>query len=111
MGWALRKILLKQEKRTFPVDIPIKSKDQYNLNLTIPDGYIVEELPEPINLKMDGDAGLFQFMTSQTGNRVQVISKVIIKKVHYEPEEYEVIKSFFDIIVEKHGEQIVLKKA
>ena len=101
---------LKQEERTFPVDIPIKSKDQYVLNLTIPDGYVVEELPDPINLKMDGNAGRFQFRVSQTGTTIQVISKVIITKLHYEPKEYNVIKNFFDIIVEKHGEQIVLKR-
>ncbi len=101
---------LKQEERTFPVDIALKSKNQFILNLTIPNDYVIEALPEAINLKMDGKGGAFQYLVSHNGQTIQVISKVSIKKLHYEPEEYGIIKNFFDIIVEKHGEQIVLKK-
>jgi hypothetical protein len=111
LGMGLEENPLKQEERTFSVDIPIKSKEQYILNLTIPDGYTVDELPEAISLKMDGDGGSFLFQISQSKNTIQIVSKMIIKKLHYEPEEYDIIKHFFDIIVEKHSEQIVLKKS
>ncbi len=110
LGQGFEENPLKQETRTFPVDIPVKSKDQYILNLTIPEGYSVEELPENINLKMDGNGGQFQYLVSQNGNTIQVVCKVTISKVRFEPEEYNIIKGFFDVIVEKQGEQIVLKK-
>jgi len=101
---------LKQEDRTFPIDMPVKFKDQYVLNLTIPEGYAVEELPESVNMKMDGAGGRFQYLVSQNGNMVQVVCKVSITRLQYEPTEYKTVKTFFDLIVEKQGEQIVLKK-
>lgn len=101
---------LKLEKRTFPVDIPVKIKDQYILNLTIPEGFAIEELPESVNMKTEGGGARFQFMVSQNGNKIQLISKVMVTKLRYEPTEYDTIKNFFDLVVEKHGEQIVLKK-
>lgn len=110
MGQGRAENPLKQEERTFPVDIPIKFKEQYVLNLTIPEGYVVDELPETINMKTEGDGARFQFLVSQTGNKIQVISKVVITQIQYQPNEYATIKNFFDLIVEKHGEQIVLKK-
>lgn len=110
MGFGYSENPLKQEKRTFPVDIPIQQKDQYILNLTVPDGFHIEELPEPINMKTEDGGATFRFLVSQNENKIQVTSKVEILKLRYEPKEYETIRNFFGLIVEKQGEQIVLKK-
>ncbi len=101
---------LKLEKRTFPVDIPVGRREQYIFNLVLPEGYAVEALPEGINLSLPENGGSFKFSISQTGNKLQLVSKIEIKQLHFEPSEYATLKNFFDIIVEKHAEQIVLKK-
>lgn len=101
---------LKLEERTFPVDMPYQVKEQYVLNLTIPEGYMVEELPEPALIKMPEDAGVFRFLVSENNGKIQITSKIYIKKNRYQPEEYQAIRQFYDMIVEKHGEQVVLKK-
>jgi len=110
VGLSLDENPLKQETRTFPVDMPLKYKHHYILNLAVPEGYTIDELPEAINMKTEGDGASFQFLVSQQGNKVQVVSKVTINQIKYLPEEYATIKNFFDLIVEKQGEQIVLKK-
>ncbi len=101
---------LKLENRTFPVDMPYQIKEQYVINLTIPAGYAIEELPEPALVKMPEDAAIFRFLVSENNGKVQITSKIAINKNRYKPEEYQGIRKFFDLIVEKHGEQIVLKK-
>ncbi len=101
---------LKLENRTFSVDMPYQIKEQYVFNLTIPAGYMVEELPEPAQVKMADGAGVFRFLVSEKEGKVQVTSKIFIKKNRYQPEEYQIIRQFFDLIVEKQGEQVVLKK-
>ncbi len=101
---------LKLENRTFSVDMPYQIKEQYVINLTIPAGYMVEELPEPAQVKMPEGAGVFRFLVSEKDGTVQVTSKIFIKKNRYKPEEYQIIRQFFDLIVEKQGEQLVLKK-
>lgn len=102
----------KLEKRSYPVDIPYPFKEQYVLSLTIPDGYQVEELPEAVNVALPNKAGRFQFSaTAMNKNQIQLLSKITVSQTKYEVEEYPFIKEFFDLIVEKHAEQIVLKKS
>lgn len=103
--------IFKLEKRDYPVDMPYPFKEMYVLNLQIPDGYAIDELPEEANMSLPNNGGKFKFLVNAvTEDRVQIISSIDIKQLYYTPEEYLAIKYFFDLIVEKQGEQIVLKK-
>jgi hypothetical protein len=101
----------KLERRDYPVDIPYPFSDSYVLNLEIPEGYAIEELPESVNMVLPNKGGKFQFLVNPISEkRIQIVTKVRIKQLIYSPEEYLAVKRFFDLIVEKEGEQIVLKK-
>jgi hypothetical protein len=50
------------------------------------------------------------FLCQQNGNRVQVTSTIKLTQLHFESDEYATVKKFFDLILEKQQEQIVLKK-
>ena len=100
----------KLENRLYPVEIPYPFKEQLIVNLTIPEGYTVEELPEQINLSLPNKGGKYQYLISQNENVLQIICKMQLSQLTFLPEEYKSIKGFFDIMLEKRGEQIVLKK-
>ena len=100
----------KLDTRLYPVEIPHPFKEQLIVNLTIPEGYAVEELPEQINVALPNEGGKYQYLISQKENTLQIIWKINMKQLHFSPEEYNAVKNFFDMIVEKKGEQIVLKK-
>lgn len=101
----------KLEKREYPVDIAYPFSDQFVLNLQIPEGYKVEEVPASIKMDLIDGAGSFLFMSNELPNgTLQLISKLDFKRSYYEPQEYEYVKKFFDTVVEKHTSQIVLKK-
>jgi len=101
----------KLEKRNYPVDIAYPVSDSYVLNLQVPEGYAIDELPESANMVLPNKGGKFQFLVNPIAeNKIQIVNKVSIKQLYYTPEEYLAIKRFFDLIVEKQGEQIVLKK-
>jgi hypothetical protein len=100
----------KQQKREYPVEFPYPFKDQFILNLTIPDGYQVEEIPKPIRISLPKDAGVFQYLSTQNGNVIQLVIKIQLDQLHFEPEEYIVVKEFFNQIAIKSAEQVVLKK-
>ncbi len=102
---------LKQNERIYPVDFPHPFKEQLVVNIQLPAGYIVDELPEPVNLALPNKGGAFQYLIKEKDGSLQVISKLSIKKVIFQPWEYGNLKKLFDLIVEKHGEQLVLKKA
>ncbi|MBR9921442.1 MAG: DUF3857 domain-containing protein [Bacteroidetes bacterium] len=97
-------------ERSYPVNIPYPIEDKYIYNLSIPEGFVIEELPEPTRILMDGNGGLFQYNISEREGGVQVIIDIKVNKLIYNPEEYSVIKGFFDIAIEKLNEPVVLKK-
>ncbi len=101
----------KLEKRNYPVDQIHPWKENYILNLTIPEGYDLEELPEPVLLALPADGGRFSHQIKKIDDtHIQLVSKVTIKQTYFSPEEYLGLKKFIDLIIEKQEEQIVLKK-
>jgi hypothetical protein len=100
----------KQSQREYPVDFSYPLKNHFSLNLTIPEGYMVEELPKSIRMKLPNSGGLFQYASTNNGNTIQLVIKIQIDQLHFEPEDYAVVKAFFSQIATKSAEQIVLKK-
>ncbi len=101
----------KSEKREYPIELPYPFKENFIANYEIPDGYIVESLPEAFKVQLPDNSGKFQYLLSQKDNKIQLVMKLNLSKIYYEIHEYETVKKFFDFVVEKQAEQIVLKKA
>ncbi len=100
----------KQEKREYPIDFVFPHQDKYNISLTLPDGYVVESLPQPKAISMPEDMASFKFNLSNNGNQIQVVCTFDINRAIVGSEDYETLKSFFKEIVNKQTEKIVLKK-
>ncbi|TAE50157.1 MAG: transglutaminase, partial [Bacteroidetes bacterium] len=99
-----------QESREYPVDFAYPILERYTLILSPPEGYVIEELPKPASFSMPGGAAKFTLNAAVAAGNVQLISTVELKQVSFYPEEYSALKQFFDLIVAKQSEQIVLKK-
>ncbi|HEY9045743.1 MAG TPA: DUF3857 domain-containing protein [Ohtaekwangia sp.] len=100
----------KQEKRQYPVDFGSPEEQTYMSKIVIPDGYIVDELPKPKVFVLPGSAAKFSYNVTQTGNVVNIISMVQINKSLFLQDEYPHLREFYNMIVAKQAEQIVLKK-
>lgn len=99
-----------QSERLFPVDIPYPFSMQYSWEIEIPRGYIIEELPEPINASLsDGQGKVTFFVNKVNENNIQVVSQFVVRKLRYMPSEYEQIKTLYDLLLEKQETQIVLR--
>lgn len=99
----------KAEKRQYPIDFGSLSKETYVLIITIPEGYAVEELPENAVIKLPKDNGSFSFLCQLKGDQLKLQSKITINKALMHPLLYPSLKEFYDLIISKLGEQIVLK--
>lgn len=99
----------KLKERVYPVEMPYPFSEQLVLNLDLPEGYVVEELPEAAKVVLPNKGGSFLYMVKQSGQKIQVIRKITLNQLQFSPEEYSSIKTFFDLIIEKSEEQIVLK--
>jgi hypothetical protein len=100
----------KLEKRQFPIDFGVRTEKVYITNITIPDGYIVDEIPQPKVTVLPEKKGRFSYTVSQAGNRLTVLSSVQINERIFMEDEYSALKEFYSRIVAKQSEQIVLKK-
>ena len=100
----------KQEKREYPIDFVYPDQDKYMVSLTIPQGYVVETLPQPKALAMPDNLANFKYNISTTGNQIQLIYTHDTNQAIIGSEYYEELKGFYKEIVDKQTEKIVLKK-
>lgn len=100
----------KTERRSYPVDMTCPFKERVVCEIVVPPGYKVESLPEPARLALPNNGGRFQYSVEYKNEKIILNSNINITQLHYEPAEYDGLRSFFGMIAEKLGEQIVLKK-
>ena len=100
----------KLEERKYPVEYPYTMDMGYMASITIPEGYTIDEVPQNAMVQLPNKAGSFIYSVTQMGNVLQVMSKIQINKNFFLPDDYEFLKAFYDHIITKHGEQVVLKK-
>lgn len=98
------------EKREYPVDFG--SAEDYVLiaRITVPEGWVVEELPKPQALVMPANSARYTYNITQTGNIISLTSILNINKALFSHDEYVPLRDFYTQIVAKQAEQIVLKK-
>lgn len=101
----------KEENRVFPVqfDYPLNYLQVVDIN--IPEGYVVEELPQAAKMVLNGNDIVLTYRIGQSGNLVKLFYQYQLKKLIFLPDEYEYLKDFFAKVVAKNSEQVVLKKA
>ena len=107
---AIEENPFKLKKRNYPIDFAIPRSYSFILNLEIPEGYVVEELPKPAKLLLGDKDASFTYQASSNGSKVQLMSRMKIREPFYEQDQYDGLKEFYNLIVEKHAEQIILKK-
>lgn len=96
--------------RLYPVDFGTSSSDVYQLNLQIPQGYKVEELPQSKAFALPGKSGSYIYQVTQTDKMISLSTKFTLDKILFLAEEYDALREFYNAVVAKEAEQIVFKK-
>lgn len=97
-------------ERRYPVEMPYAMDETYLLNMEIPRGFTVEELPKSAKVAFNGDEGFFEYLVQKSDDAIMLRSRVKLNKATFTPEDYESLRAFFGFVVKKQSEQIVLKK-
>jgi len=100
----------KQEKRNWSVDFLFPNRDKYNLTVNIPEGYVVEYLPEVITIKFSENQLIYKFNISSNNNVINISSVLDINTSVISNENYEELKVFYNEMIKKQTEKVVLKK-
>lgn len=100
----------KLEQRAFPVDFGCPVETLSMVKIKLPEGYVAEEVPEAMVITLPDKSGTFRYTISSMDNELVVVNSLKISKPVYLPEEYGALKKFYELVVAKHAEQVVLKK-
>lgn len=96
--------------REYPVDFPYPYTIQYSYTLLVPQGYSVEQIPEPKTLTLDKLNSVAKLVSISSGNTIQIMFTYNQKETFGAIADYELIRTFWQLLAETYDSMIVLKK-
>jgi hypothetical protein len=100
----------KTEDRQFPVILKYPTTINNTVNLMLPNNVKVESLPASQAFSINEKDVLFKYVVVQNGSFLRITTELKLNTILYLPEEYEVLKEFYNQIILKNTERIVLIK-
>lgn len=99
------------EERLFPIDYAFPWNKKLQIIIKIPEDYTIESIPEPIKFKLPNDIGEFSYMIKKTSNNnIQLMCSTTMKFSKISSDQYLFLKQFYNQIIIKETEKIVLTK-
>lgn len=99
-----------QEKRQMPIYFAYPKQEKFNINIEIPEGYIVESIPKAMKIAMEDKEVLFAINIIAEKNKIQIAITKEINTAIIAADYYDGLKNFFQNIIDKQNEKIILKK-
>jgi len=110
-GEGYRENPFKSAERRYPVEMAYTIDETFLLQLQVPDGYAIDEMPKQILVKLnENEDGIFEYRITESNGYISLRSRLRFKRSFFQPEEYVMLREFFNLVVRKHNEQIVFKK-
>jgi hypothetical protein len=109
--FAIKENPFKLEDRKYPIDFVIPFEEKHLINIMLPEGYIIESIPQSEAVEFKNTQVKFVYQILQNGNYLQLKVSLEINDPLILPSDYKDFKAFYNKIVEKQSEQVVLIKA
>ena len=100
----------RHEDRRFPVDFGAQLDETLMLTITLPAGYVADELPKSAVVELPEEGGRYAYTVVPGPDAIQIVSRMSLRKPTYSAEEYTYLREFYNRMLAKQAEQIVLKK-
>ena len=96
--------------RMMPVEFPRVSSDRVIINMTLPEGYVVEGEPRNTTVTT-ADKGIEgRVLTILTEGHVQMSCQFSINKIAHPEKDYADLRQIFDLLSKYTSEQLIIKK-
>jgi len=107
LGSKAQGFLETKEPRRFPIEFPGPALDTDTFEITLPPGYVVDELPDPVNA--DYNFGSYHSKTEVTGPVIRYTRSYEIKELSVDATNAEEVKKFNRIIAGDERSVVMLK--
>ncbi len=98
------------DERHSPVDLGCPSGNKYSCEITIPEGWVVSEMPQSVNLVMEGGGGEFRYIITSEDRKIILETEIKYTTFTFPPERYYALRNFRSNIIRKQSEVVVLRK-
>lgn len=99
------------DERTYPVDFGYNRHYKYNLNIVIPEGYEVHELPKEQLVKLGENLVILKFNQKVSNNQIAITFDLALNSAYIEAANYDGLKQVFKHVTDvQNNSLIVLKK-
>lgn len=99
-----------EDTREYPIFYPYKINITRALQIKIPESYSLESSPEALAVRIGENDGNYIYDCKVVNNTILLTSTLSIKNDIILPQQYSSIKEFYDLIVAKNKEKIILVK-
>lgn len=100
----------KLDQRDYPVDFTYPQQHKYTFTLQLPEGYSVESLPESQAMSLPNEYGSFKYQINKVQHSLQLAVTLDLNSSIIPPSEYPNLKAFFNQLIQKENEKVVLAK-
>jgi len=102
--------ILEAKDRKYGISFESATQQTDNFEITLPAGYVPDELPPP--MKLDYDFGNYSSKVEMVnGNVLRYTRTYVVKEVFVPPAQLAELKTFFHQILMDEGNTVVLKKS
>ncbi len=96
--------------RELPYELPYKIDENVIISMMLPATLGIDEIPKSVKSSFNVDEGSYDFIVRSSPSMVQIKSKLQIHKTNFSKVESQSLTDFFDMIILKNAEKIVLNK-
>ena len=100
----------KKDKRTFPIDFTYPRNYAHTVIIQLPQGYEFDEIPKNVRMASPDRSLFLSVIYSVEGNILSMMMKYNIAASMFITERYEEVRTFFDNVVAKENEQIIIRQ-
>ncbi len=102
--------IFKIKDRKYPIDFGFGFSNKYMINIKLPEDFEVIEYPKSGVFKLPENMGKFAFRSNVANGIMQLVVDETINFSIIPAEYYAAVKEFYNQLVEKENQQVVLKK-
>jgi hypothetical protein len=99
-----------RNERHYPIDYGFTFERSMIINMQVPEGWAIDELPESVLHRLPDNGGEFRRIVQDMGDRISISYRFLINKHRFKSNSYNDLKLMYDQMVLKLAQNIVLKK-
>lgn len=99
---------LPREARAWPIDLSAVQTRSDHIDLALPSGYVVDELPDPVSL--DADFASYHSAVTADATMMHYTREYTVKQLEVDPSRYDELRKFSERVAYDEETSAVLKK-